>query len=184
MKTKIIVSGGYANEINSDNTKFFTEIVRDTPDKLSVLIILFAKPEDEWAKKSQYVINQFERVGGLKNIKYTVATHNNLENQLGKSDVVYIHGGNTALLIKSMQKHPDFVEKIKSKIVAGESAGTYLLSKCFYSKSLQQIRDGLGVIPIKVICHFEDRNENKLDDCPDNLEKLLLKDFEHKVYFV
>lgn len=184
MKTKIIVSGGYANEANTENTKFFTEILKDTPNDSSILIILFAKPEDEWARKSQCVIDQFEHVGESKNIRYTVANHNSLEDQIDKSDIVYIHGGDTALLIESIHKHTNFVERIKGKIVAGESAGTYLLSKCFYSKTLGEIRDGLGIIPIKVICHYEGKNEDKLDDCPDNLEKLLLKDFEHKVYFV
>lgn len=184
MNTKIIVSGGYANEVNPENTKFFTEIVSNTPDELSILIILFAKPEEEWNKKSQQVIDQFERLEKSKNIKYTIATHYGLEDQLDESDIIYIHGGNTALLIKSIQQHPDFIEKIKGKIVAGESAGTYLLSTCFYSKTLSEIRDGLGIIPIKVICHFEGKNDNKLDECPNNLEKLLLKDFEHKVYFV
>lgn len=184
MKTKIIVSGGYANEINSENTKFYREILRDTPDKLSVLIILFAKPKDVWAEKSQYVIDQFERVEGSKAIKYSIATEKDLEGQLDKSDIVYIHGGDTDLLIESIQKHSDFINEIKGKIVAGESAGTYLLSRCFYSKTLQEIRDGLGIIPVKVVCHFKGKNEDKLNDCPDNLEKLLLKDFEHKVYFV
>ena len=59
MVTKVIISGGFADEINSENSKFFTEILKDTPDKINVLLILFAKNENEWELKSKKIIVQF-----------------------------------------------------------------------------------------------------------------------------
>lgn len=184
MRTKIIVSGGYADAVNFENAKFFKEILRHTGDKVKILLILFAKPEDAWDTRSKSIINQFDSIKGPKNLEYSVANHDELEDQIDQSDIIYIRGGDTTMLIEAIEKHPDFIDHIKGKIVAGESAGTYLLSKCFYSKTIQSVRNGLGVIHVKAICHFEGKDEDRLDECPDNLEKLLLNDFKHKVYFV
>ena len=86
------------------------------------------------------------------------------------------------MLVAAMQDHPNFKSWLKGKIVAGESAGTYLLSAYFYSKTMDDTGQGIGLLPIKSICHFDGTNEERLNECPSNLEKVLLKDFEHKVY--
>lgn len=184
MKTKVIVSGGYAEEPNELNSKFFKEILKDTGDQISVLLIMFARPEEAWDDKSKRCITQFEKVKGNKKVKYEIANHDELEEQIINSDVVYVRGGTTSLLINAITKHPDFVNLIKGKILAGESAGTYLVSDYFYSKSEGGIFRGLAILPVKTICHFEGENEEQLDKCPGDLEKLLLKSYEHKVYFI
>lgn len=184
MKTKVVVSGGYAEEPNELNTKFFEEILKDTGDEIIVLIVLFSRTEDVWGEKSKRTIAQFEKVKGSKIINYVIAIHDELEEQIVKADVIYIRGGTTSLLADGVARHPKFTDLIKGKIVAGESAGTYLLSDYFYSKSEGGIFRGLAVLPVKTICHFEGKNEEQLDKCPGNLEKLLLGSFEHKVYFV
>jgi len=184
MKTKVIVSGGYADEPNELNALFFQEILRDTADEITILLILFSKPDSEAGIKSKVVIQQFDRVKGNKKIHYVIANHDDLEQQISESDVVYVRGGFTLQLIDAIAKHPKFVDLIKGKILAGESAGTYLFSDYFYSKSEGGVFRGLAILPIKTICHFESENEEQLDNCPEGLEKLLLKDYEHKVYFV
>ena len=51
MTTKVIISGGWTDIINAENSKFYTEILKDTKENLKILLILFAKPESEWAVK-------------------------------------------------------------------------------------------------------------------------------------
>lgn len=184
MKTKVVVSGGFAEESNELNSLFFKEILEGTGDVVTVLLILFSRPEAVWDMKSKGAIAQFDKVKGSKKVDYVIANHNKLEDQIANSDVIYIRGGTNSLLIDEVARHPRFVELIKGKIVAGESAGTYLLSDYFFSKSEGGVFRGLGVLPVKTICHFEGKNEEQLDRCPKELEKLLLKSFEHRVYFV
>lgn len=184
MKTKVIVSGGYAEEPNELNSKFFKEILKDTGHEVTVLIIMFARPEEVWDEKSKRCIAQFETAKGDKKIKYNIANQDDLEEQIESSDVIYVRGGTTSLLIDAIAAHPDFVNLITGKILAVESAGTYLVSDYFYSKSEGGIFRGLAILPVKTICHFEGKNEEQLDKCPGNLEKLLLKSYEHKVYFI
>ncbi|HUC79019.1 MAG TPA: Type 1 glutamine amidotransferase-like domain-containing protein [Candidatus Saccharimonadales bacterium] len=184
MVTKVIISGGFADEINSENSKFFTEILKDTPDKINVLLILFAKNENEWELKSKKIIVQFESVKNRKKIKYTIANLDNLKEQIKESDVVYIRGGDTDLLLAAIKKYPEFKSWVLGKTIAGESAGTYLLSGYFYSKTLGGLHEGLGLLPVKTICHFEGKNEDKLDESHKELKKVLLKDYEHRVFFL
>ena len=184
MTTKVIISGGWADLINVENSKFYTEILKGTKDNLKILLILFAKPESEWDTKSQCIINQFDRVKDGKILEFTITSHDSLQEQVRAADIVYIRGGDSAMLVAAMQKHPEFKSWLKGKIVAGESAGTYILSTYFYSKNMGSIGRGIDLLPIKSICHFEGKNEDKLDECPPNLEKVLLKDFEHQVYYL
>lgn len=184
MKTKVIVSGGYADEPNDLNSQFFKEILKDTSNNITVLLVLFSRPEDVWGIKSKGVIAQFDKVKAGKKVNYVIANHEELEEQISRSDVIYIRGGTTSLLLDEIARHPKFTDLIKGKVVAGESAGTYLLSDYFYSKSEGGVFRGLAILPVKTICHFEGKNEEQLDKCPANLEKLLLKSYEHKVYFV
>lgn len=67
MKTKYIISGGYANRVNSDNDMFFREILKDTADTLKVLVILFAKPDVEAENRYMIVRKQFKRNKNDKN---------------------------------------------------------------------------------------------------------------------
>lgn len=184
MQTKVIVSGGYADIDNPENRQFFSEILKDTPDEQNILIILFAKEKAKWDEKFFGVVEQFDRVKESKALNYVMAEHDNLEAQIKHADIIYIRGGDTPMLAEAIAEHPDFKELIKGKIVAGESAGTYLLSTCYFSKTAGGVFKGFGIIPVKSICHFEGANAEKLDECPTDLEKLLLKDFEHKVYLV
>jgi len=182
MKTKYIVSGGSANEPNELNDHFFREILKDTPSNPKVLLVMFAKTEDKVEARVASVKKQFEKNKGNKQPTFTLANHGEFESQLQETDIVYLHGGTTLLLIDAISKHPNFKELIKGKVVAGESAGAYLLSTKFYSKTIGKVMDGLGLLTIKTICHYEDRNQEKLKD-KDGLELLLLRDYEHKVFY-
>lgn len=182
MKTKYIISGAVINGDDSNNDNFFREILKDTPSILKVLVILFAKPESKIDLKYEITKRQFERIKSDKIISYDLASHERLSSQIKNSQIVYIHGGSPAKLIEEINQHPCFVSMIKGKVVAGESSGAYLLSSKFYSGHIGHIADGLGVLPIKLKCHFKDLHEKKLDSIDNNLEKVLLRDYEYRVY--
>ena len=167
MKTKIVVGGGYDTRTDECSEDFFKELLKGLNGEIAVLIVVFAQPEEKHTEKFEKVVKQFQRNGPGKNLKFKLAIHQTFEADLASSDVVYFYSGDTL---------------IKGKVIAGESAGTYLLSTKFYSKTIGGVCDGLGVLPIKTICHFEDRNEEKLDEISPGLEKVLLRNYDYRVY--
>lgn len=182
MKTKFILHGGFAGKPNSDNDKFFMEILKDAPRKAKVLLVYFAKDKNEYKRMLGDDSLQFHSNKDNKEISLEIAEENSLGSQIKNSDIIYLHGGKTSKLLETLKKYPNFKELIKGKIVAGESAGAYALSSCFYSKSEGGVFKGLGLVPVKTICHYTGENKEKLDECPKNLETLLLADYGFKVF--
>lgn len=182
MKTKFVISGGNAKHINSENDSFFREIFKDTPNEVRVLIIMFARTGDGAEKSYEDTKQMFERNKAHRKVSYTKAVHSELSDQIREAQVVYINGGNNLGLLNEMKQHYNFENLVKGKIVAGESAGTYFLSSVFYSKTVGSLLEGRGILPIKVICHFVGLHGEKLDTQKEDLEKVLLKDYQYKVY--
>ena len=182
MKTKYVISGGNSKDINKENDMFFSETLKDTPVDAKVLIIMFAKMGNGVERSYEAVKHMFERNKAHRKISYTMAVHSKLSNQISEAQVVYIYGGDNLGLIHEMKRHSDFESLVRGKIVAAESAGAYFLSSIFYSKTIGEITKGRGILPIKIICHFVGLHEEKLDSISRDLEKVLLKDYEHKVY--
>ena len=184
MTTKIILHGGYAGRVNEQNNVFFSEILKDVPENMKVLLVYFAKEKDEYDRMEREDKQQFENNSRGRKLSFEIASENDFIEQIKQSDVVYLHGGQTMKLLETLKKYPDFQDTIKGKIIAGESAGAYVLSSCFYSKTEGGIFKGLGFVPVKTICHYAGENNEKLIECPNGLDELLLKDYEYKVFIL
>ena len=49
--TKVILHGGYPSHQNSQNDKFFQEILKGLPEEVNVLFVYFAKEEKDYEDK-------------------------------------------------------------------------------------------------------------------------------------
>jgi peptidase E len=181
MPTKYTLHGGFASHINEQNDSFFKEILKDTPSTLTVLLVLFAKDTDEITASKDKDIAQFERNKESKTITYEVADEHILIEQISRANVIFIHGGNTLQLLEVLRNFENLRELFTGKIIAGTSAGAYVLSTAFYSKSSGGLHKGLGLVPVQTICHYVGENADKLPN-DLGLETLLLKDYEYKVF--
>ena len=92
-------------------------------------------------------------------------------------------------LIETIKRHSDFAEAIRGKVMAGSSAGAYLFSKYYHSGSEDKIFEGLGILPIRITCHYESKKFEtrgnpleQLKQYPENLELVILKDYEWRVF--
>jgi len=184
MLTKYILHGGYANRANEDNNKFFKEILSLDKKELNISIVLFAKEENEYNLKAEVIKNQFNINKSDKILNFTIAEEKNFVEQIKEADIIYIHGDETLKLLDTLRQYKDFSEAIKDKVVAGESAGVYVLSSWFYSRSRDKCFPGLGIVPVKTICHYVEKNKGKLNGCPPDLEELILPDYKFKVFLV
>jgi glycosyltransferase involved in cell wall biosynthesis/peptidase E len=180
--TKVILHGGNSGKQNDNNDLFFKEILKNSSKQARILLVFFAREESEYKRLFNEISEQFNKNRGFIKIKLQIAYEKDFITQVQQSDIVYIHGGKTLKLLNVLKKYSTLTDILKGKIVSGESAGAYVLSTCFYSKSEGGVFSGLGLVPAKIICHYTGINEDKLDQYDKNLKKLLLKDYQFNVF--
>ncbi|MFH1694657.1 MAG: Type 1 glutamine amidotransferase-like domain-containing protein [Patescibacteria group bacterium] len=178
--TRYILHGGFPHRDRQENNTFFAEALSTAPKEAKVLLVYFAKEEDRVEKNKEEDVEQFNKNSGGKMLSFQVASKVDFVEQVKNSDVIYLHGGHTGKLLEALKEFPDFQEAIKGKIVAGDSAGPNVLCAAFYSMKVG-VGEGLGIIPIKIICHYREENKDKLNDIRTDLETLFLPEFQFKV---
>ncbi|HUX35952.1 MAG TPA: Type 1 glutamine amidotransferase-like domain-containing protein [Candidatus Paceibacterota bacterium] len=188
--TKIILHGGFTREDNELNRAYYREITKSLKDSDTVLVVLFAREKEEWADLLQDETRKLAASTGAR-LKIELASENNFMEQVKQASAIVIRGGDTLKLIEIIKQYPDFAEAIKGKVVAGSSAGAYLFSKYYHSGSEDKVFEGLGILPIRIICHYDSKKFEtrgnpleKLKQYPENLELVILKDYEWRVFEV
>ncbi|TSC88123.1 MAG: Uncharacterized protein G01um101416_146 [Microgenomates group bacterium Gr01-1014_16] len=182
MKTKYILHGGNAQHINSENDKFFAEILKDAKDRVKILLVEFAGRNEKIDLNYQTDKSQFERVAGDKELIFRVATELDFIEQVKKSDVIYFGGGTTIRLMDKLKEYKNLGDLFSGKIVAGESAGANSLSTYCYSKSGGGVIQGLGLVTVKTIPHYTKGMETVFRDITSDIESLLLPNYKFKVF--
>lgn len=180
MKTRIILHGGFTPGDRPSN-QFFQEILKTVPQNPKILLVYFAKEEDRIQKNYEEDIKQFNENKGNKNLHLEMAVKDTFIDQILNADTLYLHGGRTEKLLNALKEFPDFKRSIQGKVVAGDSAGANVLSSFFYSASMG-IGQGLGILPIKIICHYKEENKDKLKASKPELETLLMPEYTVKVF--
>jgi len=181
--TKFILHGGGEMKRNEEHDKSFKEFIKDLPDKAKVLLVYFAVEDDLVASKHPIYEEYFQENAGEKELELKIASKENFIDELKWADGVYFRGGDTNLLLRQIKKYPNFKEELlKKRLVFGSSAGVYFLANYSRSSSRGLIYKGLGILPIKANCHYEDDKKDDikiLDKYPGEL--LLLKEGEFKI---
>lgn len=184
MKTKFILHGGYTpGQKEEDNSKFYIEILKDTPEKAKVLIVPFAKDIERIAPTTERVKREFNENNTNKKLDFEVANEESFIEQIKSADIIYFQGGKTLKLLEVLKIFPNFRNLLDGKTVAGESAGANVLAKYFYSPNSDKVDEGLGFLPIKIIPHYSEKDKGKLDDVGKDLEELYLPEYQYKVYY-
>lgn len=181
--TKYILHGGYTNTDNELNKGFFNEISKELSEGDNILVVYFSRQENEYEKLfNQDKQNILNNANGKK-LEITLAFRSDFINQIKKSNAIYMRGGDTEQLLATLKAYPDFIEAIKNKVVAGSSAGAYVLAKYYYTHSKDMVREGLNILPIRLICHYNNSKEliDRFNQYSKEFELIILKDYEYKV---
>jgi peptidase E len=192
--TKYILHGGFTRVDNESNRAFFEEIVRDVPDGGTILLCYFASKADDYSDRFKKESQNLTEQSHCKNLIFLLANEEDFVEQVKQASAIFIRGGSTPKLLEILKKYPEFKENLDGKTVAGSSAGAYAIGR--YSpfhddESGGEVREGLGLLPLRVVCHFESpdlppnpRALSSLKNLAQDLELLLLRDFEWRVYKV
>lgn len=187
--TKYILHGGYTSAENEWNNTFYQELTKGVPEGGTILLVYFASEDENVQEKFKQDRERIIAGADTKRRHIELATEAVFLEQLQRADSVYLRGGVMTKLHNTLAKFPEFKELIKGKIVAGSSAGAYILSTYFFSNSRGKVFEGLGCLPVRTICHFQsDRHPMKgnplkeIEKCPHDLELVLLRDTEWKAF--
>ncbi len=183
MKTTFILHGGFAVSARQEDDLFFQEILRNAPQNAHVLLVYFAAEANRIPVYEKSDIEQFEKKVGERVLSFEVARDELFLEQVQRADIIYLHGGRSEKLLQAFKNYPSFVNLLHGKIVGADSAGANILSSVFYSKSMG-VGEGLGIIPIKLICHFKEEMRTYLDHTRLDLPTLYLSEYQFKTFVI
>jgi len=185
--TKYILHGGCTSKSkNKDNINFFKEITKDCKRKANVLLIFFADYKKTWEKHYKYDSKMISKMSkkSLK-VEFQIAEVKTLREQIKWADVIYIRGGHTRMLVKKLSTVKNWKALIPGKTIAASSAGT-VFSRYVYFHTEGEIVKGLGLLDIKVMCHYESTQMykvKKLADVNGSIPLLVLPDYKYQVFY-
>jgi len=190
--TKYILHGGFTSTDNELNRTFYGEVTRDVPDGGKILLCYFASVDEDNTRRFNEDSEKIKQQSNGKVFNFLLADEKNFIEQLKRSDALYLRGGSTPKLCGVLNKYDDFKEILEGKTVAGSSAGAYVIGKysAFHDDaSGGKVREGLGLLPLRVVCHYESidlpPNPEALEllmNTEPELEAVLLRDFEWKIF--
>jgi len=186
---KYILHGGFTKIDNDSNRAFFKELVLDVSDGGSILMVHFASREEDPMQNFEIMKSKIQAEAGDKSINFVYATKEDFVTQIKAVDAVYIGGGSTNKLLEVLRSYEDLQPLLEGKTVAGSSAGAYATARLGVSHSEDVMREGMGWVPLRVICHYESL---ELPPAPGamqlllqsslDLELVILRDCEWKVF--
>lgn len=192
--TTCILHGGFLSRDTPENAAMYRRIATLVPEGGTVLICLFASTQTEAEDAAT-----FEKYRGLvegyapgKGWRFVRASHEGFVGEARDADCVIIRGGSTNKLLDALRSHDGVADALRGRVVVGSSAGAYALSALNFDKSARAAREGLGVAPVKTLCHFESETaENPGEGAREIMEAVrpdlplvMLRDGEWKEFSV
>ncbi len=192
--TTYILHGGYMRDKNQLNDAFYQRVTELVPDRGTILFVYFAA-DDESQYQELYLGQkaQMEEFASAKNLTYVCASSKCFLDEVREADAILIRGGSTNKLLAALHRYPKLAPLFNGKIIAGSSAGAYAIATLNYDKSEKAVRSGLGMLPVKVLCHYQSTDPGNftgddaiqiMNSALPELPLVVLKDHEWKEFTV
>lgn len=172
--TKYILVGGYVHKAEDGGRAFCEELIKGINKKpIKILDCMFARNLEDWnssLERDKEFFNKF-----IADFELELANPDNFTEQVKNSDVVYLRGGYTRKIMEILTNNLDWIKELDGKVVAGTSAGADAIAKYYTVLSTKRTGDGLGLLPIKFIPHWDsDYSDDEAQDInwQDELNKL------------
>lgn len=172
--TKYILHGGNSRDINPDNDSFFREMTLGSSGKTLVLLNYFSREDSEVEKLAEQDKKRFLQNSENKELEFEIAKPERFAEQLKRAYVLYMRGGTTEWLVKKMSQTPNLEQLFEGKVIAGSSAGVYVLSKYYWENDNNKVGEGLGIFNFKAYCHYTPNDREIVERLLSYKEKLPL----------
>lgn len=151
--TKYILVGGYDWKGADGGDALFAEMLKGHNKPVKILICLFARPREDWEPKYASELQKFaEKVGDKATLE--LAFPDSFADQVANADVIFIKGGDDALLDYYLGTFRNLHDLFKDKTVVGSSAGADFLSAYFWTCDWRSVGRSLGLVKVKTIPHY------------------------------
>jgi cyanophycinase-like exopeptidase len=151
--TKYIITGGYVHKARDGGKAFCEEIIKGINAKpIKILDCVFARNKELWEKGIQSDNLFFSKF--INNFELELAEIDNFTEQVKSSDVVYLKGGYTNLLMDALSKDTHWIKELDGKVVVGSSAGADAIVAYYSIIKTNKVGHGFGLLPIKFISHW------------------------------
>ncbi len=153
--TKYILVGGYIHRATDGGKAFCEELIKGVESKpVKILDCMFARSRDSWEEKIQEDTIFFSKF--IKDFELELAQPEIFVEQVKRSDVIFLRGGETRPLIDALSKDPSWIQELNGKVLAGSSAGGDVIAKYYaVGKTGRTSGEGLGLLNVKFIPHWE-----------------------------
>lgn len=170
--TKYILHGGNTRSNIEANDLFFKEMMKGTEKSVNFLVVYFAQEEEKWNSMFEEFKIRMKILYPKKDITFVLAHKERdvLISEMKHADVIYFTGGKFPLY--QFFEGINLKNLLENKIVAGSSAGAYLLSTYYYSNDRDVIDAGAALLPIKLICHYREEIKDVCNEL-NNHKKIL-----------
>lgn len=164
--TKYILHGGLSTEDNPKNTKFFSEILNRISSPVTILMVYFAREQEK--RQGLFDIHKklFQKSNPNHKISFLYASEDpdEFRKQVKQSQIMFMEGGSSLRLLEHLKRFSDIKELIQSMdIYVGSSAGASLVVKYSYPSTRNQVEERFGLVPIKLINHYDKTKEDRLE---------------------
>jgi len=154
MTKYVLNSGGIKNQPELKK-KFHQELVKDLGNNTKFVLCNFAQGREYWEAKFQSYCNAIREDMPTKSMPtFELAMPDIFVEQCRNAEIIYFHGGDGDLLHYWMNQY-DLKSLFENKVVATNSASSDMLATSFWTCDWRKCADGLAILPIKFIPHFE-----------------------------
>ncbi len=153
--TKYILNSGGVRNNPEGGKRFFAEMFSGLGETPRMLVCYFAQPREDWEQKFAQDTADFPALfPATIRPEITMAFPATFAQQIADTDIVYIKGGDDHL-IQYWLKQYDVTSIFFGKVVATNSAGSNALVSHFWTCDWRACMDGLGLLPIKFLPHYQ-----------------------------
>ena len=152
--TKYVLNSGGMSSNPDGARRFFAELVKDLGNNPKILICAFAQPRGVWESSFEPYNERYRGYmpAGVTP-EFTLAMPDDFANQVAQSDAIYCHGGDDHLALYWFTTL-NVASVWEGKPVGTCSATTHILSKHFWTCDWRRTMDGMGVLPIRTLAHY------------------------------
>jgi len=164
MMSKYILAGGFVHKSPDGGKSFCEAVVGGFSGSVKILDCLFAKPQDKWEVLFAGDIAFFEKhIPGMQ-LDFCLADPKRFTEQVAWANAITIRAGSDESLADILGGNTEWEKELSGKTVAGSSAGANIISAYYYHLDVPRVSEGLGILPIKVMCHYKsDYNAPNVD---------------------
>lgn len=169
--------GGHQWEARDKGKYFSQALLRYYRDTANIAFCMFAQPKNEWQRIMSGNMAMIQGFCEGKTINFKLLNEDNFTEVSQWADIVYIPGGDPFLLKKKLEEVENIANIWDKKVIAGSSAGAFVLCEQFVYLQERRFGQGFGWIGVSCIAHWRDEFEDYAQKDWDWAEQESLKRF-------